>query len=76
MNLTRVSFQLSGLRKEKEQMFEEEEPKKEKKIDFDDLSIEEIEGLIKNHQTEIEILRQLLKKKKEKLKLADDFFKN
>tara|TARA_Y100000996_G_C22510979_1_gene638375 strand:- start:850 stop:1023 length:174 start_codon:yes stop_codon:yes gene_type:complete len=57
-------------------MFEEEEPKKEKKIDFDDLSIEEIEGLIKNHQTEIEILRQLLKKKKEKLKLADDFFKN
>ena len=56
-------------------MFEEEEPKKEKAIDLDDLGVEEIEKLIKGHQQEIEMLLLLLEKKKEKLKLADNFFK-
>ena len=56
-------------------MFDEEEPKKEKSIDLDDLSIEEIEKMIKRHQQEIEMLSLLLEKKKEKLKLADNFFK-
>ena len=57
------------------QMFDEEEPKKEKPIDLDDLSVVEIEKMIKGHQQEIEMLSLLLKKKKEKLKLADKFFK-
>tara|TARA_Y100001935_G_C17171004_1_gene440231 strand:+ start:659 stop:835 length:177 start_codon:yes stop_codon:yes gene_type:complete len=56
-------------------MFEEDEQKKEKKIDFDELSIEEIDGLIKDHKNEIDKLNQLLNKKKEKLQLAQDFFK-
>ena len=56
-------------------MFDEEEPKKEKSIDLDDLSVEEIEKMIKGHQQEIEMLSLLLEKKKEKLKLADNFFK-
>jgi len=56
-------------------MFDEEEPKKEKLIDLDDLSVEEIEKMIKGHQQEIEVLSILLEKKKEKLKLADNFFK-
>jgi uncharacterized small protein (DUF1192 family) len=56
-------------------MFDEEEPKKEKTIDLDDLSVEEIEKMIKGHQQEIEVLSILLEKKKEKLKLADNFFK-
>ena len=56
-------------------MFDEEEPKKEKLIDLDDLSVEEIEKMIKGHQQEIEMLSLLLEKKKEKLKLADNFFK-
>ena len=56
-------------------MFEEEEPKKEKPIDTDDLSVEEIEKMIKAHQQQIEMLSLLLEKKKEKLKLADSFFK-
>ena len=56
-------------------MFDEEEPKKEKPIDLDDLSVEEIEKMIKGHQKEIEMLLSLLKKKKERLKLANDFFK-
>ena len=56
-------------------MFDEEEPKKEKPIDLDDFSVEEIENLIKGHQQEIETLLLLLEKKKEKLKLADNFFK-
>jgi uncharacterized small protein (DUF1192 family) len=55
-------------------MFDEEEPKKEKPIDLDDLSVEEIEKMIKGHQQEIEMLSLLLKKKKEKLKLAENFF--
>ena len=56
-------------------MFDEEEPKKEKLIDLDDLSVEEIEKMIKGHQQEIEMLTLLLEKKKEKLKLAENFFK-
>ena len=56
-------------------MFDEEEPKKEKPIDTDDLSVEEIENMIKGHQQEIETLLLLLKKKKERLKLAENFFK-
>jgi uncharacterized small protein (DUF1192 family) len=56
-------------------MFDEEEPKKEKSIDLDDLSVEEIEKMIQGHQEEIKMLSVLLEKKKEKLKLADNFFK-
>ena len=56
-------------------MFDEEEPKKENPIDKDDLSVEEIEKMIKGHQQEIETLSLLLEKKKEKLKLAENFFK-
>ena len=58
-----------------EQMFDEEEPKKEKPIDLDDLSVEEIEKMIKSHHQEIEMLSSLLEKKKQKLKLAETFFK-
>ena len=57
-------------------MFDEEEPtKKLKPIDFDDLSVEEIEEMIDDHKSEISNLEALLKKKKDKLKLADTFFK-
>ena len=56
-------------------MFDEEEPKKEKPIDTDDLSVGEIEKMIKGHQQEIEMLSILLEKKKQKLKLAENFFK-
>ena len=58
-----------------EQMFEEEEIKKDKKIDLDDLSLEEIEKMIENHLQEAEKLKILLKQKKEKLELAQNFFK-
>jgi len=58
-----------------EQMFEEEEIKKEKKIDLDDLSVEEIEKIIEDHLQEAEKLKVLLKQKKEKLELAQNFFK-
>ena len=68
-------FQLFGQRKDIEQMFDEEEPKKTKTIDLDDLSVEEIEEMIGNHKLEIKNLDILLKKKKDKLKLADQFFK-
>ena len=61
--------------KDIEQMFDEEELKKEKPIDLDDLSVEEIEKMIQGHQEEIKMLSTLLEKKKEKLKLADNFFK-
>ena len=57
-------------------MFDEEEQKKEKPIDLDELSVEEIEKMIKGHKQEIEMLSLLLEKKKEKLKLAEHFFKN
>ena len=56
-------------------MFEEEEPKKTKPIDQDDLSVKEIEEMILGHQKEIYTLELLLKKKLNKLKLAQDFFK-
>ena len=57
-------------------MFDEEEPpKKTKPIDFDDLSVDEIEEMIDKHKSEIIDLEILLKKKKDKLKLADRFFK-
>ena len=56
-------------------MFDEEEPKKVKPIDLDDLSVEEIEKMIQGHQEEIKMLSTLLEKKKEKLRLADNFFK-
>ena len=56
-------------------MFDEEEPKKEKPIDTDDLSVKEIEKMIEGHQQEIETLSLLLEKKKERLKLAENFFK-
>ena len=38
-------------------------------------SVEEIEKMIKGHQQEIETLSLLLEKKKERLKLAENFFK-
>ena len=57
-------------------MFDEEEPiKKLKPLDLDDFSVEEIEEMIDNHKSEISNLEALLKKKKDKLKLADTFFK-
>ena len=57
-------------------MFDEEElTKKPKPIDFDDLSVEEIEEMIDDHKSEISNLEALLKKKKDKLKLAGTFFK-
>jgi len=72
----KVFFQLFGQRKDIEQMFdEEEELKKIKPIDLDDLSVEEIEEMISNHKLEIKNLEILMKKKKDKLKLADQFFK-
>ena len=71
----KVFFQLFGQREDIEQMFDEEEPKKTKTIDLDDLSVEEIEEMIGNHKLEIKNLEILLKKKKDKLKLADQFFK-
>jgi uncharacterized small protein (DUF1192 family) len=56
-------------------MFEEEEIKKDKKIDLDDLSVEEIKKMIEDHLQEAEKLKVLLKQKKEKLELAQNFFK-
>ena len=57
-------------------MFEEEEVKKNKPVDFDELSVEEIEKMILDHQEQIEVLESLLQQKKEKLDLAKGFFKN
>ena len=56
-------------------MFEEEEPKKHKPIDQDDLSVKEIEEMILGHQKEIDTLQLLLEKKLKKLEVAQDFFK-
>jgi hypothetical protein len=56
-------------------MFEEEEPKKAKLLDLDELSVEEIELMIKDHEEKILNLKVLLKQKKEKLELASGFFK-
>ena len=47
----KVFFQLFGQRKGIGQMFDEEEPKKTKPIDLDDLSVEEIEEMIGNHKS-------------------------
>ena len=72
----KVFFQFFGQIRGIEQMFEEEElTKKTKPIDLDDLSIEEIEEMISNYRSDIKNLEILLKKKKDKIKLADDFFK-
>ena len=57
-------------------MFNEEEPiKKPKPLDLDDLSVDEIEKMINDHKSEISNLEALLKKKKDKLKLANTLFK-
>ena len=50
-------------------MFEEEEPKKHKPIDQDDLSVKEIEEMIIGHQKEIDTLKLLLKKNPKSLLL-------
>lgn len=49
--------------------------KKAKTLDVDELSVEEIELMIKDHEEQIIILKILLKQKREKLELAKDFFK-
>ena len=57
-------------------MFDEDEPiKKPKPLDLDDLSVKEIEEMIEGHKSEISNLEALLNKKKDKMKLADTFFK-
>mgnify|MGYP005999281311 CR=1 FL=1 len=75
MKWMRVFFQYYGPKREKERMFEEEEPKKAKPLDVDELSVEEIELMIKDHEEQIISLKILLKQKREKLELAKDFFK-
>jgi hypothetical protein len=75
MKWMRVFFQYYGLKKEEKPMFEEEELSKDKPIDVDDLSVEEIELMIKDHEEQILNLKVLLKQKKEKLELASGFFK-
>ena len=75
MKWMRVFFQYYGPKREKEHLFEEEEPKKAKTLDVDELSVEEIELMIKDHEEQIISLKILLKQKREKLELAKDFFK-
>ena len=77
VNLIRLKIHLYFLHQEEEleQMFDEEEPKKNKPIDQDDLSVKEIEEMIVGHQKEIDTLKLLLKKKLDKLEVAQDFFK-
>ena len=77
VNLIRLKIHLYFLYQEEglEQMFDEEELKKNKPIDQDDLSVKEIEEMIIGHQKEIDTLKLLLKKKLQKLELAQDFFK-
>ena len=77
VNLIRLKINLYFLHQEEEleQMFDEEEPKKNKPIDHDDLSVKEIEEMIVGHQKEIDTLKLLLKKKLNKLEVAQDFFK-
>ena len=77
VNLIRLKIHLYFLHQEEEleQMFDEEEPKKNKPIDQDDLSVKEIEEMIVGHQKEIDTLKLLLKKKLKKLEVAQDFFK-
>jgi uncharacterized small protein (DUF1192 family) len=71
----RVFFQYYGQKRKEKIMFEEEEPKKAKPLDVDELSVEEIELMIKDHEEQILNLKVLLKQKKEKLELASGFFK-
>jgi hypothetical protein len=75
MKWMRVFFQYYGPKKGEKPMFEEEELSKNKPIDIDDLSVEEIELMIKDHEEKILNLKVLLKQKKEKLELASGFFK-
>ena len=77
VNLIRLKIHLYFLHQEEEleQMFDEEEPKKNNPIDHDDLSVKEIEEMIVGHQKEIDTLKLLLKKKLNKLEVAQDFFK-
>ena len=71
----RVFFQYYGSKRKGGPVFEEEELSKDKPIDVDDLSVEEIELMIKDHEEQILNLKVLLKQKKEKLELASGFFK-
>jgi hypothetical protein len=71
----RVFFQYYGQKRKEKVMFEEEEPKKAKPLDVDELSVEEIELMIKDHEEQILNLKVLIKQKKEKLELASGFFK-
>ena len=71
----KVFFQSYGQKRKEKIMFEEEEPKKAKLLDLDELSVEEIELMIKDHDEKILNLKVLLKQKKEKLELASGFFK-
>ena len=71
----RVFFQYYGQKRKEKIMFEEEEPKKAKPLDVDELSVGEIELMIKDHEEQILNLKVLLKQKKEKLELASGFFK-
>ena len=75
MKWMRVFFQYYGQKRKEKIMFEEEEPKKAKLLDVDELSVEEIELMIKDHEEQILNLKVLLKQKKEKLELASGFFK-
>jgi phosphoribosylanthranilate isomerase len=75
MKWMRVFFQYYGQKRKEKIMFEEEEPKKAKPLDVDELSVEEIELMIKDHEEQILNLKVLLKQKKEKLELASGFFK-
>ena len=75
MKWMRVFFQYYGQKRKDKIMFEEEEPKKAKLLDLDELSVEEIELMIKDHEEQILNLKVLLKQKKEKLELASGFFK-
>jgi hypothetical protein len=75
MKWMRVFFQYYGQKRKDKIMFEEEEPKKAKLLDLDELSVEEIELMIKDHEEKILNLKVLLKQKKEKLELASGFFK-
>jgi uncharacterized small protein (DUF1192 family) len=75
MKWMRVFFQYYGQKRKEKIMFEEEEPKKAKPLDVDELSVEEIELMIKDHEEKILNLKVLLKQKKEKLEQASGFFK-
>jgi hypothetical protein len=56
-------------------MFEEKSLSKDKPIDVDDLSVEEIELMIKDHEEQILNLKFFLNKKKKNLSLLQVFLK-